>query len=161
MTGTGGAGPTRRNGVDYETLKLESDHGKLWLEQAYVQHLLPQTGELRTYSADGKLVRTISFERPEGASGASYVIHALFPLREDKFLVFWRSGVRDGNTVRALGGAAIHGPDGRMLSTLAGADRFAGMSPAFVNDGGECIFHRVEPATGKFTLWKADLLLKE
>ncbi|MGQ9635552.1 MAG: hypothetical protein ACUVXB_15075 [Bryobacteraceae bacterium] len=159
--GAGGAGLSRRDGVDYAALKLETHYRKLWLERAYVQHLLPQAGELRSHSTDGVLVRTTSFERPEGSSAMSYVIHALFPLGEGKFLIFFRSNVRDGNTVRAFGDAAVHGPDGRMLSTLAGADRFAVLSPAIVNDDGECIFHRVDAATGKFTLWKADLLLQE
>jgi len=156
----GGFGPTLRNGVNYESLKLEADYGKVWRRHDQVLHLLPQTGELRTFTPDGVLIRTVRFERPEG-SAARYVIHALFPLGNGRFLVFWRSNLRDGNTMRASGGAALHGPDGRMLSELAGPEPFAGRFPAFVNARGECIFQSIEAATGRTTLWKADVLQME
>jgi len=154
----GGFGPTLRSGVNYESLKLEADYGKVWRRHDQVLQLLPQTGELRTFSRDGVLIRTVRFERPEGSASGPYVIHALFPLRDGRFLVFWRSSLREGNTVRASGGVALHGADGRMLSNLAGPEPFAGRFPAFVNARGECIFQSIEEATGKTTLWKAEVL---
>jgi len=157
----GGFGPTSRRSVNYESLKLEADYGKVWRQHDHVLHLLPQTGELRTFSRDGVLVRTVRFERPEGSADAPYVIHALFPLRDGRFLAFWRSSLREENTVRASGGAALHGRDGRMLSNLAGGEPFAGRFPAFVNARGECVFQSIEAATGRTTLWKAEVLPME
>jgi len=98
---------------------------------------------------------------PATEAGGPFVIHALFPLRGAGLLVFWRSGLREGNTVRASGGAALHGRDGRMLSNLAGPEPFAGRFPAFVNAREECIFHSIEAATGRTTLWKAEVLPME
>ncbi len=160
VSGVTGAGPTRRDGVDYEQLKLEADHGRVWLQGSHIQHLLPQTSRLRAFSADGSPIRAVSFEPPPASPGADSVIHAMFPLGDGRFLLFWRSAFRQGNAARGSVGAALHGPDGDILSELAGPERFAGMAPAYVNSSGECIFHRLEPGAGKFTLWKADLLLQ-
>lgn len=158
-SGVAGVGPSRRDGVDYEEIKQETDHGKVWVDGSNIRHLLPQAGELRTYSAEGVLIRTLSFERPGASLKAPYVIHALFPLRDGRFLVFWRSGVREGNLVRASVGAALHDSEGRMLSALAGPERFGGLSPAYLNAKGELVFQRLEAGTGRITLWKAEVLL--
>lgn len=158
-SGVAGVGPSRRDGVDYEEIKQETDHGKVWVDGSNIRHLLPQAGELRTYSAEGVLTGTVRFERPGASSGAAYVIHALFPLRDGKFLIFWRSSVREGSQVRAFGGAALHDADGRMLTALAGPERFGGLSPAFVNAKGELVFQRLDAGTGRITLWKVDLSL--
>jgi hypothetical protein len=48
-----------------------------------------------------------------------------------------------------------------MLSNLAGPEPFAGRFPAFVNAREECIFHSIEAATGRTTLWKAEVLPME
>lgn len=159
VTGAAGVGATLRDGVDYEALKQEADQGKVWVDGSNIRHLLPQAGELRTYSSEGVLTGTVRFERPGASSGAVYVIHALFPLRDGKFLIFWRSSVREGSQVRASGGAALHDADGRMLTALAGPERFGGLSPAYLNAKGELVFQRLDAATGRITLWKAEVLL--
>lgn len=154
--GQAGASPARRNGVDFELLKPDVDHGQLWLAGDRIHQVLPATRELRVFSASGEPAGVVRFPPPEGLGG-QVSIRKLFSLAGGRFLVAWMSQQRTPEGLRGATVAVLHGADGRIASRPARGEDFGGLIPFAVTERGELVCWRQEGASGRRTLWLADL----
>lgn len=157
--GVAGSSPSRRDGVDFELLTKDVDHGQLWLDGDRLYHLLPATREIRIFSPSNHLLGGIRLQAPDRAA-SGWTVRRLFPLRHG-YLLFWMmrkavsGGIQIGDVV-----AGFHDLDGNLRSRLVAARQFGPLHPVAVTDNGELLCWEQDPVSGKRSLWAARVALR-
>lgn len=156
--GVAGSSPSRRDGVDFELLKEDVDHGQLWLDGDRVYHLLPATREIRIFSSSNHLLRRTRLEAPDRAA-SGWTVRRLFALQHG-YLLFWmmRKSVSGGAQISDVV-AGFHDLDGNLRSRLVAAHRFGPLRPVAVTDNGELLCWEQDPVSTRRFLWTARVTL--
>lgn len=148
---------TPTTGSSYEQLTRDIDRGRIWITGADIYQILPYSRQLRRFSLNGQLVRTVEFTPPpEGhANDASLRI---FPQRDGSFLVVWADGgnYRSGNVVSTGLYMSLHSADGIPLSTGAHRNADNGV-PIMMEENGSLLV--IKRRNGGSHLSRADVRL--
>lgn len=137
------------SGPQWERLNLEVDRGAVWLDGAYVYHLLPVSHRIRVFEeATGRLVREMLLPPPGPAVPAGDELRSVgqlplvwraLPLSDGRFFVHWmvRSAASRGETRSAV--MAMHDAQGKEISAAQGLP-WQKAVPIVSNDDGTVTF---------------------